>query len=223
MKKPVHVAILKPTLIQKLKEQGRLSDRRFAGQTPDEFKLPVDETATKRRLPVLNMGSTLQKKALYKTQVRRLHESIPPLESDKIPPCDSCKTSACCRAFLVALTEEEYESGYYGDFAVKFSQEDIQQLQDKSTIFASLHAPVGLNNLLAKPDNDSHYYLEGVIGTACPFLQEDGRCGIYENRPVVCRVYSCVGDDRITQEMRDGSVDIEATILNTMLGTDNAE
>jgi len=28
----------------------------------------------------------------------------------------------------------------------------------------------------------------------CPFLSGDGSCGIYENRPLVCRVYHAVGD-----------------------------
>jgi len=51
-----------------------------------------------------------------------------------------------------------------------------------------------------------HYYDEGL---PCPFLNEGGACGIYEDRPLTCRMYLAVSDpsfcepERLTQEASD--------------------
>jgi Fe-S-cluster containining protein len=38
--------------------------------------------------------------------------------------------------------------------------------------------------------------------TPCPFLTDAGACGIYEHRPVVCRIYHALGDPRNCQPGR---------------------
>jgi Fe-S-cluster containining protein len=121
--------------------------------------------------------------------------TIPP---DKVPPCGTCKAAPCCKSYIVPILKEEYESGIYGDYAVKLTKEALQALAtQKSPAF----------RLNASPGQDEVYVLEGHIGEACPFLGADNKCTIYEYRPRTCRVYTCLEDERITQELRDGTVD----------------
>ncbi len=107
------------------------------------------------------------------------------------PPCETCETSACCSLFFVPITEEEYTSGRYEGVAVKVTSEAAEQLE------ASHRLP---RNPL-RVDGAPAYYLEGVPGEPCPYLKNN-RCSIYAQRPMICRTYSCVGDARITEEMR---------------------
>lgn len=133
-------------------------------------------------------------------RLRVLNDRLPEIPEDKKPPCESCKAAPCCKAFLVELSKSEYESGLYEEYAVEITPEIEKQLHTQGLALTMLGSPVSCGEGVSK------YYLEGGIWDACPFLQEDNRCGIYENRPLTCRVYTCVGDKRITQEMRDGDV-----------------
>jgi len=111
---------------------------------------------------------------------------------------------------MVNITADEYESGLYGDYAVKLTHQDSKNLRMGTLLaLATLHMPM----VHGVQEGEPQYYLEGPVGQVCPMLQEDGQCGIYEKRPLTCRMYSCVDDARITQEMRDGTVDIETAIM----------
>lgn len=35
----------------------------------------------------------------------------------------------------------------------------------------------------------------------CVYLDDTGRCTIYNNRPVICRKYDCTGDERILSQV----------------------
>ena len=204
LEKPVHIAVLKPSYIQELEKQGKLKSGGVILKTPVEAKLPVQKPAPKKKSfnPLAGIdtksGANLSKQAGIRTKLRILYDRVPPPSEDAVPPCDSCKASPCCKAFLVSLTPAEYESGVYGDYAIEITQEQVKQLQGRLLLPTTATMPIHDSN--AK----DQYYLEGRIGEACPFLQEDQSCGIYDDRPLVCRVYTCVGDDRITQKMRDG-------------------
>lgn len=198
LKKPIHLAILKSTHIQKLAEKGVIKQSQF-GVNPDAklSPLPGPEKETKQKMTALPSGSNMLTQARKQVRLTVLHESVPPLPADKKPPCDSCKTAACCTAFIVELTQLEYESGIYGDAAVKITPEMYEQLGSRFIAATKLVAP--------RVEDKTRYILEGMVGEPCPFLTDDKKCSIYDIRPVVCRTYSCVGDERITEGMRQGT------------------
>lgn len=185
LKEPVNAKVLKhlkPTLVSK--------------SYPPEQKFQPEETVKEEPAyrKVAQRAGEVRRKTMLRTKLRVLHESVPPPE--ETPPCDTCKTAPCCSAFVVPLTPEEYESGIYGDYAVKLLKKDFENIQGLEW---------ALTVMTAGNIKKDAYLLEGRMGEPCPFLQEDNRCGIYEKRPVTCRAYSCVGDSRITQGMRDGT------------------
>lgn len=194
LKKPVHAALLKPTALDQLAKEGRL---------PAEEKppLPRDEAPPKVFNPLSKLKSTgLLQQANKRVRLQVLHANAAPIPADRKPPCESCKASPCCKAFLVEITQLEYESGAYEEFAVELTPNVAKQLRTKGLLIPTLTAPQLTDGDGAK------YFLEGKLWEACPFLGEDNKCTIYDTRPLTCRMYSCVGDDRITQEMRDGDV-----------------
>jgi Fe-S-cluster containining protein len=204
LKKPVHLAILKPTHIQNLADAGKISASQFGiDPAPDPMALPRPPAEPKGvgKIAFPKVAhSDLLKKHKKQVHLQVLHNSIPPLPADKIPPCDTCKTAACCLAFVVNITKDEYESGLYGDAAVELTPEMYKQLSSLYLLPVMAAAP----RINDKPS----YFLEGKVGEPCPFLTADKRCGIYDIRPVTCRTYTCVGDARITEGMRQGTEEI---------------
>jgi Fe-S-cluster containining protein len=213
LKKPVHVAILKPTHMQKLAEDKRIPDTACSVSVPKTPDLPSEKEVKPYDVPKLNLPtSDLIKKSKKQLNLRIYYDKLPPLPKDKVPPCESCKTSACCVAFVVNITKDEYESGLYGDAAVEFTPEIQAQLKSPFLKVAMLGSPVEYSK--------SAYYLDGKRGEPCPFLNEKNQCGIYDIRPVTCRMYTCVGDSRITPEMRDGTAKLDLLSLMTGNSTD---
>lgn len=218
LKKPVHLAILKPSHLQKLAEKGVFPVSEYAKPTPEQPKLPSEPK--KSNIPKIHRvavpSSSYVKKAQIQGQLRVVHDSVPPISKDKQPPCDTCKTAACCRAFVVNITELEYESGIYGDAAVKITPEMSEQLNSKSVSTVMITAPRNIK--------ETSYYLEGKIGEPCPFLGEDNRCTIYDIRPITCRVYTCVDDSRITEGMRQGTEPVdEASVVERLIEEKESE
>ena len=212
IKKPVHLAILKESHIQKLAREGKLKEQSFALSSPEKVTLPT--TGSKPRLTYnAPRGPDVVKQMRLRTHLRVIHDKSPPLPTDKQPPCDTCKTAACCKAFVVHITKEEYESGLYGDAAIEITEEMRQQLPSTSRNF--LHTAIQMPNIVF--DTAHSYFLEGMIGEPCKFLGKDNRCTIYDIRPLTCRQYSCVDDPRITQGMRDGTEDIRDTVIDRLL------
>lgn len=208
IKREVHPALYKPTHIQKVEATGQLGDTLVSVKTPNPPVLPKKERKKPRRhLPVMDTSSL--KKQLAKTSLRRRYTTIPPLPPELTPDCASCKTSACCSSFMVDLTKEEYESGLYGDYAVKMTKEAIQQLKNSDAIRFSM---LQLGDILER-EQEEYYFLEGSVGKPCPLLGENG-CTIYKDRPLTCRTYTCVMDPRITQGMRDGTEPIPGEFLH---------
>lgn len=52
------------------------------------------------------------------------------------------------------------------------------------------------------------YYIRQQSNGACCYLGESGKCGVYSNRPKICRIYSCHKDERIWK-------DFDNMVLNT--------
>lgn len=206
LKRPVHLAILKPTHIQNLASAGHIVATPF-GMDPQTAAPPLPEPvvekvsalglpkALKQEIP---SASSMLKKNKQHFKLRVIFDSTPPIPKEKTPPCSSCATAACCHAFVVNISQMEYESGLYGDAAIKLTPDIYNQLKSRFLAVQNLGTPV----------NSSHkdtYFLDGKIGEPCPFLTEKKQCGIYDIRPVTCRTYTCVGDPRITEEMRAGT------------------
>ncbi len=218
LQKPVHVAILRPTHIQKLAKEGKLPQHLLSLPTPETPKLPDGKQEPVKvqasYAGIAAQGAKSRKETMIRTRLRVIHDNVPPLPKDKEPPCHECKTSACCYAFMVNITPEEYESGLYGEYAVKLTHTESENLGNSRFMkMATMHMP----NVHTIQEGHPQYYLEGPVGQPCPMLQEDGKCGIYDKRPITCRVYTCVGDPRITQGMRDGTEDVEEAIITWLV------
>lgn len=214
LKKPVHAVVLRESHIQKLSREGKLPQQLYAKPSPASQPLPKEEPPKKPSLTFnAPKGPDVMKQARLRTHLRVLHDSVGPFPEDKKPPCDSCQTAACCRAFVVHITQEEYESGLYAPYAVEITDEVRRQIPptSKNAVLLALSAP---NVLLARREK---FFLEGTMGEPCPFLQEDNRCGIYEVRPYTCRAYTCIGDDNITEGMRNGTEDIASAMIDRAL------
>ena len=83
--------------------------------------------------------------------------------------CRECKDKRCCKTGFVALTPEEYDSGFY-ETKRKMLWE-TNEIGDTELI--------GMTMALNQKN--------GV----CIYLTEDNLCSIYDKRPSVCRTYTC--------------------------------
>lgn len=201
LKKPVHPVLTKTTVLEKLDHANKLTGTSVSLPQPNKFSLPIEKREVRSRL---GTKVTREKPVSYKIRAKHklqvIYDRLPPLPKDLEPDCKSCKTSACCVAFVVPLTKMEYESGIYGDNAAKITKEAADQLKDTSAYRWSLLKMGGV----LRQDKDTYYFLEGSMGMKCPYLGDSGGCTIYEDRPFTCRTYTCVGDDRITDDIRSG-------------------
>ena len=217
LKKPVHIALLRPTQLDKLAADHKIEASSF-GVDPAVKTAALPTERTEKLGYSIPKASQYAKTAKKQVQLRVIHDNVPPIPEDKTPPCSTCKTATCCKVFVVNIEELEYESGLYGDSAIKFTPEMFQQLRSKFLALQMVAAPRQVAG--DKPA----YYLEGKIGEPCPFLTEDMKCGIYDIRPITCRVYSCVGDARITEDMRQGVEPIDAmSVLMHNRSIENAD
>jgi Fe-S-cluster containining protein len=207
LKKPVHIALLRPTQLEKLAAEGKIAQTQF-GVDPNGSgqPLPVEQKEKPYKV-ALPKAPNYAKTAKKQVQLRVIHNSVPPIPAELQPPCGTCKTAACCYVFVVNIDELEYEAGIYGDAAVKLTPEMYQQLRGRFVLAQMVTAP--------RASKKPGYYLEGKIGEPCPFLTKDNKCGIYDIRPKTCRVYTCVGDPRITEGMRQGTEPIDAVSVLT--------
>ena len=78
--------------------------------------------------------------------------------------CGLCKGSKCCNYITQAI-------------------DTPRSISDFDTLLWQLTHP----NVQCYKDEDGWFLL---FFTTCQFLQNDGRCGIYETRPQMCRDYS---------------------------------
>ncbi|NJL55421.1 YkgJ family cysteine cluster protein [bacterium] len=206
LKKPVHVALLRTTHVQKLVQQGKFVPTPYGVEPAIDAKLPSEPKKSTTPSHLVKLPSSdIVKKTKKRVQLNVIHNQVAPIPEERTPPCGSCKTSACCYVFAVNITELEYESGLYGDAAVKITPEMQKQFQSYNML------PLGMPRVA----DTAGYFLEGKIGEPCPFLTPDAKCGIYEIRPITCRVYSCVGDSRITEDMRQGKEPLDTLALVT--------
>lgn len=101
-----------------------------------------------------------------------LHRPVPAqaasrivIRAAEIVDCGTC--SACCRAEFVALVKGDDPKDY--PEAVKFPEATLAEILPSAIGYIIPHGPDG----------------------ACVYLKDD-KCSIYEKRPKMCRVFSCV-------------------------------
>lgn len=198
LKKPVHIALLKPTHLATLEKSGKLP--RASISNVNDAPLPVEEKTSHFRIPKVPVDTTV-KKAKLQVNLRVIYDNYPKIPADKTPPCDTC-VGVCCVVFAVNITKEEYDSGLFGDNAVEITPDIVNQLGSSLLDIPRIGMPM--------QDARTAYYLEGKIGERCPFLTATNKCGIYDKRPITCRSYTCIGDTRITDDMRSGKVPLDA-------------
>lgn len=217
LKKPVHLALLRPTQLEKMAMEQKIAASPF-GVDPNVPAPPLPVEQKEKPFKVaLPKAPSYTKTAKKQIQLKVLHDNVPPIPEDKKPPCSTCKTAACCYVFVVNIDEIEYESGVYGDAAIKLTPEMFQQLRSRFALPQMMTAP-------RQAGDKPAYYLEGKLGEPCPFLTDNKRCGIYDIRPRTCRMYTCVGDSRITEGMRQGTEPIDAvSVLTRNREVENAE
>lgn len=203
LKKPIHIALLKPTHLQSMEASGKLP-RTFVSNE-NTSPLPAEAKTTVFKLPKVQIDNTV-KKAKLQVNLRVVYDTHPPIPKDKTPPCDTC-VAVCCTVFAVNISKQEYDSGLFGDNAVEITPEIVNQLGSSFLQAARVGMPM--------QDAQNAYYLEGKIGERCPFLTDNNKCGIYATRPMTCRSYTCIGDDRITDDMRAGKVPLDIFAART--------
>jgi len=89
-------------------------------------------------------------------------------------PCealDTCK-ALCCRKWDINLARHEYEQGLY-----------------EAEVFCALDKKACLKKTKACPKKA--FRLKKNVDGSCLYLNEQNRCKIYANRPIVCRNFSC--------------------------------
>jgi Fe-S-cluster containining protein len=199
IKKPVHKALIPYSHIEKLEASGKLP-KSYVSTAATHATLPVEPKPEKKSFSIPKVkGASSIKQDKLRTRLQIIYDRIPPFKEEDKPPCNTCKAAPCCKAYLVDLTKEEHESGVYGDYSIEMTPEIKDQLRYSWALVVPMMTMAPALN-----SKGTSYYLEGKVGDPCPFLQEDNSCGIYEDRPFTCRAYTCVGDPRITDEMRAG-------------------
>jgi Fe-S-cluster containining protein len=95
-----------------------------------------------------------------------------------VSPCETCSSpGSCCRGFVLSLN-------------------DIPKANWESIARSRLDG-YGLTYFRIEEALRSEVTLDGCVGIrcSCDKLDKDGRCGDYENRPNVCRVYEPLSDN----------------------------
>lgn len=89
--------------------------------------------------------------------------------------CDDCRPfcgSVCCRGYtFVSLTEEEAKSGRF--------------------VFKEAEEACGCDTCSRMREAGIRYALYKRSDGACFYLDGNGRCSVYADRPETCRQYSC--------------------------------
>jgi len=197
LKKPVHIALIPPTQIQELRKSKYVEDFRYTSSIDNNTKLPQEEKA--RLVPKLNIPKFNKGNPRKRVMLKVLYDQIP--EPIQDPPCNSC-VAACCRMYVIDLTKEEYESGIFDPYAVEVTKEISEQLHSSSLLVGQILDT--LSAATVTPDGKTRRVLDKQVGEPCPFLTNDDKCGIYDDRPYICRAYSCLDDKRITDDHRNG-------------------
>lgn len=99
-------------------------------------------------------------------------------EGDPVDPgCDNCSAPCCC-SFAPILSADEAKSGRYAIDYVPFPEEGI-----------------GKTDFVPSPSARVAVVAKKADGT-CAHQDQDGRCGIWANRPKSCALYDCRKETR---------------------------
>lgn len=108
-----------------------------------------------------------------------MKSNLPTLPPDGLPglaPIDVCPSCAkCCKHVAVGIDPPD----------------SVRRI---STILWFLYH----KDISIYQSHDNDWFI--VFPTTCEFLRPDGLCGVYENRPLICREYDIVGCEGTSQE-----------------------
>ncbi|HWB24494.1 MAG TPA: YkgJ family cysteine cluster protein [Chitinophagaceae bacterium] len=110
------------------------------------------------------------KRFLQRADKNKVLKQLPGLHEEAFSKIDCLTCAACCK-----------------NYSPRFKTPDIKRI--------SKHLGMRESEFIEKYlalDEDGDYV---VTRTPCPFLQEDNRCGIYEERPSDCRRFPYTDED----------------------------
>ncbi|MBT2370791.1 YkgJ family cysteine cluster protein [Pseudomonas fluorescens] len=116
--------------------------------------------------------------------------------------CVTC--GICCKERLIPLTIKEAEQWLVrgDDVAIILEAFSLSVLPDKSPEFIHNSSRAATVNTGSQRVNVIAIFTANALNQ-CPHLQEDNLCGIYEERPLVCRIYPMEINPFI--ELREGN------------------
>jgi Fe-S-cluster containining protein len=125
-------------------------------------------------------------------------------------PCKLGCTSCCIGPFPITLldvqTLQEGLAGLQPDYRHRIEQRAIEQTAAMETSFPQLTNTDLIDDW---PDQEIDRLITEFHQHPCPALEEDGRCGIYQHRPLVCRSMGIPTED---QGLAQGACDVQTFI-----------
>jgi hypothetical protein len=138
------------------------------------------------------------------TTVKELLEAVDIFLGGYPLPCDRCEESCCKKAWSVEMDNVCVNRLCKGnaESSLKFVEE---RLLKKKNYYRDFY------QLVLKKDKD------------CSFVSEDNRCSIYEERPVICRLYVCCDRSFRYNVLRElvGSTYLKALVLEHRMRSKN--
>ena len=167
-------------------------DSEFQKNALDDFLLAVGglEISLQKLPPAIGPEFYLNLKEVLNSGLTPLYEAYDQYLASQLVAEGkniTCKKgcSHCCRHYVTSV--EPFEI-----LAIHFLIRQLQQYPD--LLFAAHARTSKFEQILKKEGEDGEaedralyrYYLRGIH---CPFLEKEGTCGIYEDRPMSCRMF----------------------------------
>lgn len=116
--------------------------------------------------------------------------------------CGGC--GRCCSDANIPLTYFDLRSVAKHRFSGLFAKDPTAALTQTTTIMSLPGANTGLDSLALVPA--AELYFRKKNGTSegsspCVFLSEQGLCGVYEGRPLLCRLYHCASSSSAVETL----------------------
>lgn len=138
------------------------------------------------------------------TTVKDLLEAIDIFLGENPLPCNNCEESCCKKSWSVEMDNICVNRLCIWDTkaAVKFTKDKLVKKKNYYREF---------NQFVVKKEKE------------CPFITEDNLCTIYEQRPVICRLYICCDKSYRYNVLREliGSTYLRALILEDRINNNN--
>lgn len=112
-------------------------------------------------------------------------------EGDRIPCCEGC--SACCFEPLYAT---DVEAAQIADLVRAMAPADRARIERDVRTWVARFIP----NPLSREEQPNAFKYR-ALQLPCPLLTADGRCSVYEARPIGCRVHVARTDPKLCEDL----------------------